>query len=95
VVSGLEVTWRIEKGGLMPGKNCRSDCLDHLNHSTENSGEPKMCDQKKFVKSWLLILQISHCLGAGNLPRTKTNQRMKQSGKIGRNYLDIGRAGDF
>ena len=91
----MEVTWRIEKGGLMPEKNSRSDCLDHFNHSTENSGEPRMSDQKKFAKKWLLILQISHCLGAGNLPRTKTNQRMELSGKISqkinRNYLDIGR----
>jgi hypothetical protein len=99
VVSGLEVTGRIENGGLMPGKNSRSDCLDHFNHSTENSGEPRMSDQKKFAKKWLLILKISHCLAAGNLPRTKTNQRMKLSGKISRkisrNYLDIRRAGDF
>jgi hypothetical protein len=40
VVSELEVTWRIENGGLMLGKNSRSDCLDHFNYSTENSGEP-------------------------------------------------------
>jgi hypothetical protein len=32
----LEVAWRIENGGLMPGKNSRSDGLDHFNHSTEN-----------------------------------------------------------
>jgi len=51
VVPGLEVTWRIEKGSLMPGKNSRSDCLDHFNHSTENSGEPKMSDQKSLRKS--------------------------------------------
>jgi hypothetical protein len=47
----VEVAWRIEKGGLMPEKNSRSDCLDHFNHSTENSGEPKMSDQKSLRKS--------------------------------------------
>jgi hypothetical protein len=40
VVSGLEVAWRIENGGLMLAKNSRSDCLDHFSHSIKNSGEP-------------------------------------------------------
>jgi hypothetical protein len=48
VVSGLEMAWCIENGGLMLGKNSISDCLDHFSHSIKNSGEP---NSDNFVNS--------------------------------------------